>query len=99
MKIQVLKTEIKAKDKVTGKETTFDSYKMNDNGKKVDLRFKKDSNNLSVIPYGVSFIEVKTLEACKNSFYPKYYASFDKVAEYKESPDMHADAETGEVKD
>ena len=69
-KIQIRKTEVKL-DK-----TTFDSYKLNHDGKQVDLRFHKESTGLDKIPYGVSIIEVEDLKESKTSFFPRFYATY-----------------------
>lgn len=76
-------------------------FKMNLDGKKVDLRFRMDSNNISVIPNGVSKVIVENLSESTTSFYPRYYATFKEVAKRNvttESPEMNVDSETGEVK-
>ena len=66
------------KEKYEG-ETKFDTYVFNKDGKAIKLGFRQDSNNTSVIPYGISKIKVKNLSEARNSFYPKYYATFIEV--------------------
>lgn len=66
------------KEKYEGAKT-FDTFVFNKDGKAVKLSFRKDSNNISVIPYGTSRIRVKELKPDKQSFYPKYYATFIEV--------------------
>jgi hypothetical protein len=73
--ITIRKTEGTKKD--GGK---FDKFVFNKDGKAIQLSFRKDSNNLSVIPYGYSNIKVKNLKPANASFYPKYYATFIEVA-------------------
>lgn len=73
--ITIRKEEALKKD---GK-TKFDKYTMNDNGKSVQLGWHLTSNNVGVIPYGVSKVRVKDLSPCKTSFYPKNYATFIEV--------------------
>ena len=67
------------KEKFEKGETKFDTYVFNKDGKAVKLGFRQEGNNLNVIPYGISRIKVKNLKPAKNSFYPKYYASFIEV--------------------
>lgn len=66
------------KEKYEG-DKTFDTYVFNKDGKAIKLSFRQESNNVSVIPYGISRIRVKKLSPVKNSFYPKYYATFIEV--------------------
>ncbi len=66
------------KEKYEG-ETKFDTYVFNKDGKAIKLVFRQESNNISVIPYGISKIKVKNLSEARNSFYPKYYATFIEV--------------------
>lgn len=67
------------KEKFEKGEQKFDTYVFNKDGKAIKLGFRQDSANTSVIPYGISKIRVKNLSEAKNSFYPKYYASFIEV--------------------
>ena len=67
------------KEKFEKGETKFDTFVFNKDGKAVKLTFRKEGNNISVIPYGVSRIRVKDLAPDKRSFYPKYYATFIEV--------------------
>ena len=69
--ITIKKVEAEKKD-----GTKFDAYVFEKEGKAIKLGFRKESNNLKVIPYGISKIRVKDLSEAKNSFYPKYYATF-----------------------
>lgn len=57
----------------------FDKVVFNKDGNAIQLSFKKDSNNINAIPYGISKIKVKNLKPAINSFYPKYYATFIEV--------------------
>lgn len=66
------------KEKFEGAKT-FDTYVFNKDGKAVKLSFRQDSNNVSVIPYGISKIRVKRLLPDKRSFYQKYYATFIEI--------------------
>ena len=54
----------------------FDKFVFNKDGNAVQLSFRKDSNNISGLPYGISKIKVKNLKPAFSSFYPKYYATF-----------------------
>lgn len=92
--IQILAQEAKKQD-----GTKFTAYKMNLNGKKVDLRFRQDSEKLSLIPMGISRIKVEGLSESKNSFYPKYYATFKEVCAREESNELTVNPETGEIKE
>ena len=67
------------KEKFEKGEQKFDTYVFNKDGKAIKLGFRQDSANTSVIPYGISKIRVKNLSEARNSFYPKYYASFIEV--------------------
>lgn len=67
------------KAKYEGDNKQFDTYVFNKDGKGIKLGFRQDSNNTSVIPYGISKIKVKNLSEARNSFYPKYYATFLEV--------------------
>ena len=67
------------KDKYEG-TNTFDTFVFNKDGKAIKLSFRKDSNNISIIPYGVSKIRVKRLSPDNRSFYQKYYATFIELA-------------------
>lgn len=64
------------KEKVETGETKFDNFVFNKDGKAIKLVFRQDSNNINVLPYGISKIKVKNLTQSKQSFYPKYYATF-----------------------
>ena len=72
--ITIRKTEQSGKNGIK-----FDSYKINRDGKAVDLSLRQDSADVKQIPYGVSKINVVRLEPSKTSFYPKYYATFVSV--------------------
>lgn len=73
--ITVRKEEVKKAD-----NTKFDSFVFNKDGNAVKLSFREDSNDIKVIPYGISKIRVKKLTPKYNSFYPKYYATFIELA-------------------
>lgn len=95
--IQILKTMAVGKD-----GNKFPTYKMNVKGKKVDLRFRQDSENVTIIPEGYSRINVEGLSESTNSFFPRYYATFKGVCERvtnTESPEFTQDPETGEIKE
>lgn len=79
VKQEVQEIVIRKEKGETKEGVKFDKYTMNDNGKAVQLSFRKVSNNLSVIPNGISKIRVKDLDLAKSSFYPKYYATFIEV--------------------
>lgn len=78
--ITILKEE-----KVTKEGKKFDAFKFNNNGKKADLSFRMDSENLKVIPYGVSKVIVENLNEDKKAWYPRFYATFKSVVEKVEN--------------
>lgn len=79
IEIKIRKEEATKKD---GK-SKFDAYKVNVDGKAVQLGWRKDSQNLDTIPYGVSVVKVKGYSEALNSFYPKVYATFVEIVPRK----------------
>lgn len=74
---------IKAKTVKTEK-TSFKAYKVNVDGRAVDLRFTKDSDmkelkKLEGSEDGFYNIAVSKLSESKTSFYPRYYATLVEV--------------------
>ena len=82
--MEEIKNEIEVitvrKEKIEKGDTKFDSFVFNKDGVAVKLSFRQDSNDIKVIPYGISRIRVKKLSPKYNSFYPKYYATFIELA-------------------
>jgi len=72
-------------------KNSFPVFKMDYKGKAVDLSFRdKDNHPVTNIPVGISKIKVEDLQPAKNSFYPKYWATYvenaqpdDKLSELK----------------
>lgn len=75
IEIKIRKEEATKKD---GK-TKFDAYKVNIDGKAIQLGWRKDSQHLDTIPYGVSVVKVKNFSEAVDSFYPKVYATFVEI--------------------
>ena len=71
---------VKVKTVKTDK-TTFKSYKVNVDGKGVDLRFRKDSASIGELKDGIYKMTVTGFEESTSSFYPRYYATFVAMAE------------------
>lgn len=90
----------------------FVAYKMNYKGKRVDLRFREESEKTSTIPLGISKIVVDKLSEAKKFFYPTFYATYKGQAKQSfddevivnsedqasvESKPMKEDPHTGEI--
>ena len=64
------------KEKYDDGKVKFDTFVFNKDGEAIKLSFRQDSADITAIPYGISKARVKDLKPKKNSFYPKYYATF-----------------------